>query len=108
MVSYTASLEARDVGSGDILLLPAQLSFQSSSPVLSMLLVLSLQSSRKTGMSQARLLPPRNRAAQRQLRQLWEQHLDLNTVLSIPGVSPEQFEEQAAACGGCLQFFQGR
>ncbi|XP_043762142.1 limbin isoform X1 [Cervus elaphus] len=30
-VSYTASLEARDVGSGDILLLPAQLSFQSSS-----------------------------------------------------------------------------
>uniref|UniRef100_A0A4W2D468 EvC ciliary complex subunit 2 n=1 Tax=Bos indicus x Bos taurus TaxID=30522 RepID=A0A4W2D468_BOBOX len=31
-VSYTASLEARDVGSGDILLLPAQLSFQSSSP----------------------------------------------------------------------------
>ncbi|XP_044801586.2 limbin isoform X4 [Bubalus bubalis] len=32
LVSYTASLEARDVGSGDILLLPAQLSFQSSSP----------------------------------------------------------------------------
>ncbi|KAJ1061031.1 hypothetical protein K5549_002318, partial [Capra hircus] len=31
-VSYTASLEARDVRSGDILLLPAQLSFQSSSP----------------------------------------------------------------------------
>ncbi|KAB0345832.1 hypothetical protein FD754_022758 [Muntiacus muntjak] len=27
-VSYTASLEARDVGTGDILLLPAQLSFQ--------------------------------------------------------------------------------
>ncbi|XP_065770712.1 limbin isoform X2 [Muntiacus reevesi] len=31
-VSYTASLEARDVGTGDVLLLPAQLSFQSSSP----------------------------------------------------------------------------
>ncbi|XP_032488571.1 limbin isoform X3 [Phocoena sinus] len=31
-VSYTASLEARDVGSGEVLLLPAQLSFQSSSP----------------------------------------------------------------------------
>ncbi|XP_066892496.1 limbin isoform X3 [Kogia breviceps] len=31
-VSYTASLEARDVGSGEVLMLPAQLSFQSSSP----------------------------------------------------------------------------
>ncbi|XP_073661139.1 limbin isoform X4 [Tursiops truncatus] len=33
-VSYTASLEARDVGSGEVLMLPAELSFQSSSPVL--------------------------------------------------------------------------
>ncbi|XP_061048073.1 limbin isoform X2 [Eubalaena glacialis] len=31
-VSYTASLEARDVGNGEVLMLPAQLSFQSSSP----------------------------------------------------------------------------
>nr|XP_023494136.1 limbin isoform X2 [Equus caballus] len=31
-VNYTASLEARDVGSGEILMLPARLTFQSSSP----------------------------------------------------------------------------
>ncbi|XP_014644362.1 PREDICTED: limbin [Ceratotherium simum simum] len=32
LVSYTASLEARDVGNGEILMLPAQLTFQSSAP----------------------------------------------------------------------------
>ncbi|XP_046512702.1 limbin isoform X2 [Equus quagga] len=31
-VNYTASLKARDVGSGEILMLPARLTFQSSSP----------------------------------------------------------------------------